>query len=100
MCSSTRRLLWVPTSQKGGQCYEWSLGVITPATELLADLYAPSCQATRIRAMQAAFRKAEAAHPRDNAPTAGAIRNLGLLDKEDDTKSVLSSKWPVSADSG
>jgi hypothetical protein len=46
-------------------------------------------QATRVRALQHAYRKAEAAHPRDDAPKAGAIRNLGLLDKEEDTKVVL-----------
>lgn len=46
-------------------------------------------QATRVRALQHAYRKAEAAHPRDDAPKAGAIRNLGLLDKEEDTKTVL-----------
>lgn len=49
-------------------------------------------QATRVRALQTAYRKAEAAHPRDNAPKAGAIRNLGLLDKEEDTKIVLGGK--------
>ena len=46
-------------------------------------------QATRVRELQHAYRKAEAAHPRDDAPKAGAIRNLGLLDKEEDTKAVL-----------
>jgi NADH dehydrogenase (ubiquinone) Fe-S protein 5 len=39
-----------------------------------------------------AYRKAEAANPRDNAPKVGEIRNLGLLDKEEDTKAVLGSK--------
>ena len=42
-----------------------------------------------MRALQAAYRKAETAHPRDDAPKAGQIRNLGLLDKGDDTKVVL-----------
>ncbi|KAI1172299.1 hypothetical protein F4777DRAFT_519202 [Nemania sp. FL0916] len=46
-------------------------------------------EATRVRQLQAAYRKAESASPRDNAPSAGQIRNLGLLDKEDDTKKVL-----------
>jgi hypothetical protein len=46
-------------------------------------------KATRTRALQQAYRKAEAAHPRDDAPKAGAIRNLGLLDKDEDTKTVL-----------
>jgi NADH dehydrogenase (ubiquinone) Fe-S protein 5 len=47
-------------------------------------------QATRVRALQRAYRKAEAANPRDDAPRAGAIRNLGLLGQEGDTKAVLS----------
>lgn len=46
-------------------------------------------QASRVRALQTAYRKAEAATPRDNVPPAGAIRNLGLLDKDEDTKAVL-----------
>lgn len=49
-------------------------------------------QATRVRALQRAYRKAEAANPRDDAPKAGAIRNLGLLGQEEDTKALL-SKW-------
>jgi len=39
--------------------------------------------------MQYAYRKAEVAHPRENAPKAGQIRSLGLLNKENDTKAVL-----------
>ncbi len=46
-------------------------------------------QAARTRALQHAYRRAEAAHPRENAPKAGTIRALGLLDREADTKSVL-----------
>lgn len=46
-------------------------------------------QAARTKALQNAYRRAEAAHPRENAPKAGSIRNLGLLDREDDTRSVL-----------
>ncbi|KAH8663536.1 hypothetical protein BGZ60DRAFT_490222 [Tricladium varicosporioides] len=46
-------------------------------------------EASRVRSLQTAYRKAEAASSRDDAPPAGAIRNLGLLDKEDDTKAVL-----------
>jgi NADH dehydrogenase (ubiquinone) Fe-S protein 5 len=48
-----------------------------------------SLQATRVRALQRAYRNAEAANPRDDAPKAGAIRNLGLLGQEKDTKDVL-----------
>lgn len=42
-------------------------------------------------ALQAAYRKAELNKGRENPPTAGQIRNLGLLGKEDDTKKVLAS---------
>lgn len=42
-------------------------------------------------ALQAAFRKAELKQGRDDAPTAGQIRNLGLLNKEEETKKLLSS---------
>ncbi|KAI1164365.1 hypothetical protein F5B18DRAFT_650845 [Nemania serpens] len=46
-------------------------------------------EAARVRQLQAAYRKAEASSARDSAPSAGQIRNLGLLDKEEDTKKVL-----------
>lgn len=42
--------------------------------------------------MQIAYRKAEAANPRDDAPQAGEIRNLGLLEKSEDRKKFLASK--------
>ncbi|WYZ46492.1 hypothetical protein EsH8_IX_000717 [Colletotrichum jinshuiense] len=48
-------------------------------------------EAARTRALQAAYRKAESASARDSAPSAGQIRNLGLLGKEDDTKTVTGS---------
>lgn len=40
-------------------------------------------------ALQAAYRKAELQQGREDPPTAGQIRNLGLLGKEEDTKKVL-----------
>ncbi|CAM1510283.1 Fc.00g006180.m01.CDS01 [Cosmosporella sp. VM-42] len=43
----------------------------------------------RALAIQAAYARAETATARDNAPSAKQIRNLGLLDKEEDTKKVL-----------
>ncbi len=46
-------------------------------------------QAARAMRLQIAYTKAEAANPRDDAPTAGQIRNLGRLGKEEDTKKVL-----------
>ncbi|KAL1902704.1 hypothetical protein Sste5346_001147 [Sporothrix stenoceras] len=48
-------------------------------------------EAARVRTLQAALRKAEAATPRDAAPNAGQIRNLGLLGKEEDTQKILGS---------
>lgn len=49
-------------------------------------------QALRTMKMQAAYRKAEAAHPRENAPKAEQIRSLGLLGKEEDAANVLSQR--------
>ncbi|KAK8001383.1 hypothetical protein PG991_013605 [Apiospora marii] len=47
-------------------------------------------QAARVRQLQVAYRKAEAkASGGESAPTSGQIRNLGLLNKEEDTKKVL-----------
>lgn len=43
-------------------------------------------------AIQAAYHKAEQANQRDDAPRAGVVRNLGLIDKEEDTKKVLGMK--------
>lgn len=40
-------------------------------------------------ALQSAYRKAELSQGREGVPTAGQIRNLGLLNKEEDTKKVL-----------
>lgn len=42
-------------------------------------------------ALQDAYRKAEAASPRDNAPNAGQIRNLGLINKDEVSKGVIDS---------
>ncbi|SPN98841.1 uncharacterized protein DNG_01882 [Cephalotrichum gorgonifer] len=48
-------------------------------------------EAARVRALQDAYRKAEAASPRDHAPSAGQIRNLGLINKGEDSKQVIGS---------
>ena len=45
-----------------------------------------------MRSLQHAYRRAEAASPRDSASKAGQIRNLGLLDADADTRAVLGSK--------
>lgn len=49
-------------------------------------------QALRTMKMQAAYRKAEAAHPRENAPKAEQIRSLGLLGKEEEAANVLAQR--------
>nr|POE88151.1 hypothetical protein CFP56_11380 [Quercus suber] len=41
-------------------------------------------EAAKTRALQAAYRKREASSARDDAPSAGQIRSLGLLEREDD----------------
>ncbi|CCC11340.1 unnamed protein product [Sordaria macrospora k-hell] len=50
-------------------------------------------EAARVQALQAAYRKAEAEGGyKANPPTAGQIRNLGILGKEEDSRAVLTSK--------
>ncbi|EGP88070.1 unnamed protein product [Zymoseptoria tritici ST99CH_1A5] len=49
-------------------------------------------EASKIIALQAAYRKREAATPRDNAPSAGEIRSLGLLEASDAEKQVTPAK--------
>jgi len=39
--------------------------------------------------MQEALRKAERAHPRENAPKLGQIRSLGLLGHEEESKALM-----------
>jgi NADH dehydrogenase (ubiquinone) Fe-S protein 5 len=56
----------------------------------LSGMGADHVQHARAVAMQAAYAKADAATPRDDAPSAKQIRNLGLLGKEEDTKKILS----------
>lgn len=46
----------------------------------------------RVSALQEAWRRKAAAHPRDNGFKAEQVRNLGLLGKEEDTKKVLGIK--------
>ena len=54
-------------------------------------------QAVRTQRLQAAYRKAEAAYPRENAPKPEQVRNLGLLGKEEDTNGVLGRWKPISS---
>lgn len=55
-----------------------------------ADIYS-LFQAARAREIQKAYRKAELAHPRENAPKLGSIRSLGLIGKEEESQAVLKS---------
>ncbi|KAL6158184.1 hypothetical protein ACJBU6_03984 [Exserohilum turcicum] len=50
-------------------------------------------QAARTLALQAAYRKAEANIKRDDAPSAGEIRRLGVLDAPLQEKNLKPSKW-------
>ncbi|EEU42010.1 hypothetical protein NCS52_01269900 [Fusarium sp. LHS14.1] len=43
----------------------------------------------RALAIQAAYARTESSTARDDAPSVKQIRNLGLIDKEEDTKKVL-----------
>lgn len=52
-------------------------------------IYLFSLQKARVEELQRAYRRAEASHPRENAPKAGTIRSLGLLNKDEDTKAVI-----------
>jgi NADH dehydrogenase (ubiquinone) Fe-S protein 5 len=50
-------------------------------------------EAARTLALQAAYRKAEANIKRDDAPSAGEIRRLGVLDAPLEEKNLKASKW-------
>jgi hypothetical protein len=50
-------------------------------------------KAARTLALQAAYRKAEANIKRDDAPSAGEIRRLGVLDAPLEEKNLKASKW-------
>ncbi|PVH97586.1 hypothetical protein DM02DRAFT_616457, partial [Periconia macrospinosa] len=50
-------------------------------------------EAARVQAMQAAYRKAEADSPRKDAPSAGEIRRLGVLDVPLEEKNLKVNKW-------
>lgn len=62
---------------------------VVPSQLLVLPRLTKLTQYARAVAIQNALRKAEAAHPRENAPKVGQIRSLGLLGKEDETKSIL-----------
>ena len=85
MCAGARGLLRVLTSQERGKPI--------PAAFIhhsANQTYVLIMQETRIKTLQHAYRKAVAAHPREDMPKAESIRNLGLLDKEEDRYKSLS----------
>jgi NADH dehydrogenase (ubiquinone) Fe-S protein 5 len=61
-----------------------------PSQELPTNV---SHQAARISALQAAYRKQQANIKRDDAPSAGEIRRLGILDAPLEEKNLKASKW-------
>lgn len=78
--ATARGLLRMLTPQERGStfiCFAWDAWLT------------PLLQYARAAAMQLALRKAEKAHPRENAPKLGQIRSLGLLGHEDDSKEML-----------
>ncbi|KAH8692813.1 hypothetical protein BGW36DRAFT_430558 [Talaromyces proteolyticus] len=62
-----------------------------PALEDYTECLHHTKEIVRAKRLQAAYRKAEASFPRENAPKAEEIRNLGLLGKEEESKKVLGS---------
>ena len=58
-----------------------------------------STQAVKVAALQAAYRKREAATPRDDAPSAGQIRSLGLLDASREERNVRAASLLPGAES-
>ncbi|TLS31170.1 hypothetical protein PpBr36_02419 [Pyricularia pennisetigena] len=66
-----------------------------PALEDYYECLHHKKERARVEALQLAYRRAEHANPREDPPTAGQIRNLGLIGKEEDTKKVLDMFWAV-----
>ncbi|KAF2229807.1 hypothetical protein EV356DRAFT_536912 [Viridothelium virens] len=50
-------------------------------------------EAARVRALQAAYQKAEAKNPRDDAPSAAQIRTLGLLEESMEDKNLKPARF-------
>lgn len=78
----------MPAPQEGG-----ALPPIETQQEVLKT-HTSNLQAAKISALQAAYRRKEAETPRDeNAPTAGQIRTLGLLDRTDEEVNIFPAKF-------
>jgi NADH dehydrogenase (ubiquinone) Fe-S protein 5 len=74
------------------ECLQHKKEVRESPTTLELPTECSAIQHARTQAIQDAYRKAEAAHPRENAPKAGSIRSLGLIGKEKETKSVMEAR--------
>ncbi|MCJ1329630.1 hypothetical protein MMC10_006310 [Thelotrema lepadinum] len=107
MRAGVGRLLRVLASQEGGTFHRPTLSpyaiVWLPIYDLfIADVFCVGeLKLARATALQAAYRKSEAANGRANAPSAEQIRNLGLLDKEENVRPGLAivkepgDRWKV-----
>ncbi|KAF2403614.1 hypothetical protein EJ06DRAFT_536050 [Trichodelitschia bisporula] len=64
-----------------------------PALEDYMECLHHKKEAARVQAIQAAYRKKQAEDPRSDAPTAGQIRSLGLIEATLEEKNIKPSKW-------
>jgi len=64
-------------------------GVCAPRLEDYYECLHHKKEYARTVAIQKALQKAEAASPRENAPKLGQIRSLGLIGKEEESKTFL-----------
>jgi NADH dehydrogenase (ubiquinone) Fe-S protein 5 len=74
------------------ECLHHKKEVRLPFSQICVSNFLTMQQYARAQAIQDAYRKAEAAHPRENAPKPGEIRSLGLIGKEEESKNVLKSQ--------
>lgn len=87
MCTGIGRLLRVFASPQGGKA---TVHTVHRLRRLLTGFYP---QRARVATLQAAYRKKETQDPRTDAPTAGEIRQLGLLKGSLEEKHIKPSKW-------
>ena len=89
----SRRLQRVPApQQRGTPAYKVDIMAVRKlafALPFFRTLRLILNQIVRAKRLQAAYRKAEATFPRENAPKAEDIRGLGLLGKESQSAKVL-----------
>ncbi|KAF2455950.1 hypothetical protein BDY21DRAFT_395452 [Lineolata rhizophorae] len=64
-----------------------------PALEDYYECLHHKKEAARTRMLQAAYRRAETGYKRDDAPSAGEIRRLGLIERTDEEMNIKRSKF-------